>query len=71
MILSELLDQWTDLGIILWEDDGRLRYRAPRGVVTSGVISQLRANKEDILARLRERRTVLSPSRSQTFRAPT
>ena len=55
MILSELLDQWTDLGIILWEDDGRLRYRAPRGVVTSGVISQLRANKEDILARLRER----------------
>ena len=45
MILSELLDQWTDLGIILWEDDGRLRYRAPRGVVTSGVISQLRANK--------------------------
>ena len=55
MILSELLDQWTDLGIILWEDDGRLRYRAPRGVVTSDVISQLRANKEDILVRLRER----------------
>ncbi|WP_316668182.1 non-ribosomal peptide synthetase [uncultured Propionibacterium sp.] len=53
MTLRELLDQWADLGIALWEDDGQLRYRAPRGIVTTDLIAQLRIHKDDILEQLR------------------
>lgn len=53
--LNDLLNHWTDLGITLWEDDGRLRYRAPRGVVTDDMLAKFRTHKTEILSRLRER----------------
>lgn len=55
MTLRVLLDQWDNIGIQLWEDDGQLRYRAPRGTVTPDILAQLRARKDDILAQLRTR----------------
>ncbi|MGL5927389.1 MAG: amino acid adenylation domain-containing protein [Dermatophilaceae bacterium] len=55
MTLRELLDHWDDVGIRLWDDDGQLRYRAPRGIVTPDILAQLRARKDDILEQLRTR----------------
>src|SRR5688500_7916538 len=51
--IRQLLDRWNDGGIRLWEDDGQLRYRAPRGVVTAETLAELKRNKDAILEELR------------------
>ncbi|MBO3129320.1 amino acid adenylation domain-containing protein [Dermatophilus congolensis] len=48
-----LIDVWRAQGIDLWDDDGRLRYRAPRGVVTAETLQELKARKDEILTVLR------------------
>lgn len=50
--LAELMNQWRDLGIELWTQDDRLRFRAPRGVMTPEVTAQIKARKPEILAAL-------------------
>ncbi|OKI02564.1 non-ribosomal peptide synthetase [Streptomyces sp. CB02923] len=42
-------------GVVLFEEDGRLRYRAPKGVLTPERLALLREHKEEVLGHLRER----------------
>lgn len=49
---AELLSTLRASGIELWADDGRLRYRAPAGVMTDVLMDQLRARKGELLSLL-------------------
>ncbi|TDT42715.1 pyochelin synthetase [Streptomyces sp. BK208] len=49
------VDELTALGVTLYEEDGRLRYRAPRGVLTEERLRELRDRKDAVLAHLRAR----------------
>ncbi|MEZ3179578.1 amino acid adenylation domain-containing protein [Streptomyces pimonensis] len=42
-------------GIRLWEEDGKLRFRAPQGALTEERRALLRSRREDVLAHLSER----------------
>ncbi|MEV7611392.1 amino acid adenylation domain-containing protein [Streptomyces sp. NPDC089799] len=53
MSAHELIAELSAAGVRLWEDGGRLRYRAPRGVLTPERIAELRGAKGDLLAALR------------------
>ncbi|MGN9841243.1 amino acid adenylation domain-containing protein [Nonomuraea sp. H19] len=49
----ELIAELRREGVRLWEEAGRLRYRAPKGILTADRLEALRAAKESVLARLR------------------
>lgn len=51
---EQLVRELTDAGVHLWEDDGQLRFRAPKGLMTQERISALREHREAVLARLRD-----------------
>jgi pyochelin synthetase len=50
---AELLLELQSAGVRIWEEEGRLRYRAPRGVLTESHLALLRANRETVLESLR------------------
>ncbi|NEE02716.1 non-ribosomal peptide synthetase [Phytoactinopolyspora halotolerans] len=52
MNVSDLVTEFEQLGVRLWADDGRLRYRAPRGVLTEERKATLVEHKADLLAYL-------------------
>ncbi|MFJ4439335.1 amino acid adenylation domain-containing protein [Streptomyces sp. NPDC088923] len=52
MNINELLADCAALGVELWEEEGRLRFRAPRGVLTGGLRERLVAHKEELLRHL-------------------
>ena len=54
MTIVEFLSQLDNLGVILWVDGDRLRYRAPQGVVTSALRAEIAERKPEILRFLRE-----------------
>lgn len=41
------------MGVTLWEEDGRIRYDAPRSVLTPEVLDRVRAHRTAILQRIR------------------
>lgn len=49
---SQLLASLRALGAEFWAEDGQLRYRAAKGLLNDGHLTQLRRNKADILALL-------------------
>ena len=51
--LNALLGELEKLGVLLWEEDGRLGYRAPRGSLSRELIEELRARKHEVLESLR------------------
>jgi pyochelin synthetase len=53
MLASELVAELQRLGVTLWEEGGKLRYRAPRGVLTEDRLVALRERKQDVLELLR------------------
>jgi hypothetical protein len=53
-INSEFLSYLRSLDIHLWVEEERLRYNAPKGVLTQELREQLRARKTEILAFLRQ-----------------
>ncbi|MRT24909.1 amino acid adenylation domain-containing protein [Enterobacteriaceae bacterium RIT697] len=57
----ELLQRLRSRGAQLWEEQGKLNYRAPQGVVSPADLQALKANKADVLAILadEQRATVL------------
>ncbi|MFD7305242.1 amino acid adenylation domain-containing protein [Streptomyces pharetrae] len=55
MRVEEYVAQLTALGVTLYEESGRLGYRAPRGTLTPERLAWLREHKEPVLAHLRER----------------
>jgi pyochelin synthetase len=52
--VEELIADLRRTGVRLWEEAGRLRYRAPKGVLTPDRLDALRDNKEAVIAWLRE-----------------
>jgi pyochelin synthetase len=52
---TDFFETLTQKGIILWKDNNNLRYRAPKGVMTEEILTQLRNKKYDILALVKEK----------------
>src|SRR5438552_14717887 len=50
---SAMIAELEAAGILLWEEEGRLHYRAPRGLVAGERLSALREHKEALLEELR------------------
>ena len=53
MQITELLDDLSARNVRLWVEGDRLRYRAPKDVLTPGLLSIIRRHKSEILKRLR------------------
>jgi len=53
MTAAELTAQLQRAGVQLWEDNGRLRYRAPLGVMTDDRLAALREHRDELLEQLR------------------
>jgi amino acid adenylation domain-containing protein len=54
MIVAEILADLAQQGVQLWAEDGRLRYRAPKGVLTPMLRAMLTEHKGEIFALLRQ-----------------
>ncbi|MBL1100552.1 non-ribosomal peptide synthetase [Streptomyces coffeae] len=52
MNIAELLARYADEGVVLWAEDGQLRFRAPHGRLTDTHRAELRTHKEAILRHL-------------------
>jgi len=52
MTAIELMTDFQQRGIVLTDEDGRIRYRAPSGVLTDADRAALRAHKVELLALL-------------------
>jgi pyochelin synthetase len=57
--VSDLVAELESLGVRLWEEDGRLRFRAPASVMTEQRREALRAAKDQVLAHLRDDASLL------------
>ncbi|HBZ0079876.1 TPA: hypothetical protein MJA70_22660, partial [Klebsiella pneumoniae] len=49
-IAFELLQRLRNRGAQLWEEQGKLNYRAPQGVISADDLHTLRAHKANVLA---------------------
>ncbi|MFD3702126.1 amino acid adenylation domain-containing protein [Nocardia sp. NPDC058658] len=58
MRAAQLITELSRAGVRLWEEDGKLRYRAPKGALTPERLATLRATKDGVLAELREQHTL-------------
>ena len=52
MTISDFVQEFEKLGIKLWNDGGKLHYRAPRGALTDDRKEALRARKQELLTYL-------------------
>ncbi|MGW3968835.1 amino acid adenylation domain-containing protein [Streptomyces ardesiacus] len=52
MNIAELLARYADEGVVLWAEDGSLRFRAPQGHLTDDHRAELRSHKDAILRHL-------------------
>jgi pyochelin synthetase len=52
---SELLRELESLGVRVWQDEGNIHYRAPKGTMTSERLERLRAAKPELLDELQVR----------------
>lgn len=50
--VDELLTRLNDLGVALWNEDGKLRYRAPAGIVTPDLRDELTRFKPQLIEHL-------------------
>ncbi|MEH1895039.1 MAG: amino acid adenylation domain-containing protein [Nostoc sp.] len=57
MAIFEFLSLLNTLEINIWIEDGQLRYRAPKGVMTAAIQQELKERKTEILAFLKEAQT--------------
>ena len=49
MSVEKLLTELNELHVELWSEGGRLRFRAPQGVMTEELKSQIRDRKQELL----------------------
>ncbi|MET9145421.1 amino acid adenylation domain-containing protein [Streptomyces sp. NPDC004042] len=59
MNIAELLARYAEEGVVLWAQDGQLRFRAPQGRLTDAHRAELRAHKEAVLRHLEAREPAL------------
>jgi hypothetical protein len=57
----DLLGTLGQAGVQLWEETGRLRYRAPAGALTPGLRQALSDRRDEVLERLRRDAEPLVP----------
>ncbi|GHD88930.1 non-ribosomal peptide synthetase [Streptomyces naganishii] len=55
MTAADIISELEQAGLHLWEDEGKLRFRGPEGVMTPERRALLSGNREDVLRVLRER----------------
>src|SRR5918911_2371461 len=55
MSADELIREFENLGVRLWEESGNLHFRAPKGVMNESRRAAIAAQKESVLALLRAR----------------
>ncbi|MEV6834713.1 amino acid adenylation domain-containing protein [Streptomyces sp. NPDC051133] len=55
MNVGEFVAELSAAGVTMYEEDGRLRYRAPKGALTPERLETLRTHRDAVLALLRER----------------
>lgn len=67
---AELLAEFRDKGIRIWISDGRLSYRAPKGVLTDHDVERLKRYREEIVPLLHEADARLSDTFTNTAYAP-
>ena len=48
MSVQQLLTRLRDLDVKLWVEDDKLRYSAPQGVLTDGLLSELASHKKEM-----------------------
>ncbi|GAA1766827.1 non-ribosomal peptide synthetase [Luedemannella helvata] len=53
MRVDAFVDELMRAGVRLWEESGSVRYRAPRGIMTEGRVTALRARRDEVLDYLR------------------
>ncbi|MER7169615.1 amino acid adenylation domain-containing protein, partial [Micromonospora sp. NPDC000207] len=58
---AELVAELSDLGVHLWEDEGRLRFRGPKGVLTEHRRRALTEHRDEVLAHLAAQATTVVP----------
>jgi len=56
-MVAELVTELSEAGVDLWEEAGKLRYRAPAGVMSADRLSRLQSHKEDVLHYLADHNT--------------
>ncbi|MGJ5893096.1 non-ribosomal peptide synthetase [Streptomyces sp. V2] len=54
MSAAELVSELAAVGVELWEEDGRIRFRAPQGALTEELRERLRDGRDAVLAHLRD-----------------
>ncbi|GAC43839.1 non-ribosomal peptide synthetase [Paenibacillus popilliae] len=66
---AELLARLRQAGISVWEEEGSLRYRAPKGSLTDRDLQALKDNKAELLATLRaeSRAATVTPDPGSRF----
>lgn len=74
-LISNVLDSVRKKGVRLWFEAGQLRYRAPKGALTSEEIERIRESSRQIVALLAraadaEPTVAVSPSSAQIYHAP-
>ena len=52
--VNQLLDELRGLGVKVWVEADRLRYRAPKGTMTEMLANELRRHKTELMARLEQ-----------------
>jgi amino acid adenylation domain-containing protein len=76
MTIFSLVNKFNAQGVSLWQKDGQLKFKAPKGVLTDDLREELIANKEDIIKffqRISERKKyppILPVSRTVTDGIP-
>ena len=54
MNVSEMLENLTQQGVQLWDDNGKLKINSPKGIMTPELRMEIAQRKPDILAFLSE-----------------
>ncbi|MGE4334603.1 MAG: hypothetical protein AB7E55_01330 [Pigmentiphaga sp.] len=60
MTAAELRDTLHKAGVVLWVEEGRIRYRAPRGVLTPELRRVIITHRDGLRALLREEEAIVA-----------
>ncbi|MMS77891.1 hypothetical protein D9O31_15365, partial [Salmonella enterica] len=53
-VAAALFEKLSTLGVQIWQEQGRLNYSAPRGVVTPELLSEMKEHKIALIALLQD-----------------
>lgn len=60
MSTADLISEFQDAGVQLWEEGDQVRFRAPKGVMTAARVDALRTHKQAVLDQLRSQHGVVA-----------